>query len=85
MLTEVKERQLPPRRKTPFVSTNLTVEAHQAWTQATLNYSARAGRRITQSAVLLAALRIAERYPEEFAELLNIAPADEGTEEGETE
>jgi hypothetical protein len=72
---------LPPRRKTPFVSTNLTVEAHQAWTQATLDQSAKAGRRITQSTVLIAALRIAERYPDEFTELLNVPH----TEEGDTE
>jgi hypothetical protein len=72
---------LPPHRKTPYVSANLTVEARDALQRLTLTVSAEAGRRIGMSAVLLAALAVATAHKDQLTELLN-APH---TEEGDTE
>jgi hypothetical protein len=80
MLTELKERQLPPRRKTPYVTAQLTVEARNALQHASLSLSAEAGQRLTMSAVLIAALQVANEHKDQFTELL--APtAEEGEQE----
>lgn len=55
------EAEVPPTRKTPYVSMNLTVEARDRLQRLTLNLAAEAGRRLSMSAVLLAALDVAER------------------------
>lgn len=55
-------------RRTPYVSVNLTVPARNELQQATLRLSAAAGRRLSLSAVLLAALAVANVHGDEFKE-----------------
>lgn len=53
-------------RKTPYVSTNLTVPARDALQRLTLNVSAKAGRRISMSATLLAVVAVADGHAAEL-------------------
>lgn len=57
-------------RRTRFVAVNLTVPARSALQQTTLRTSADIGRRLSLSAVLLAALTLAERHPDELLSIL---------------
>jgi hypothetical protein len=57
-------------RKTPYVSAHLTEEARDALRRLTLNASAAAGRRVSQSEVVLAALAVVDLHPDEFSEAL---------------
>jgi hypothetical protein len=57
-------------RKTPYVSANLTVPARAALQSAAVTVSAAAGKRVSQSAALLAALAVAERHMPEVVEQL---------------
>ena len=59
-----------PHRKTPYVSMNVTVPARDALQQATLRLQAEVGRRLQMSRVLIAAIELAGRYPEEFKALV---------------
>jgi hypothetical protein len=58
------------------VSTNLTVPARDALQRLTLNASAAVGRRISMSAVLLAALTVAAEYPARITELLELEDSE---------
>lgn len=58
------------KRKTPYVSTNITVDAREALTTTTLRLAADVGRRIPQSAVLIAALEIANQHHDQLVDLL---------------
>lgn len=53
-------------RKTPYVSVNLTEPARDALQLATLRLAADVGRRLTLSATLIAALRVATDNPDAF-------------------
>jgi len=66
-------------RRTPYVSTNLTVPARDCLQRATLNHSAREGRRLSMSAVLLSAMAVAEAHPDEWAAALRGPVTEEGT------
>jgi hypothetical protein len=59
-------------RKTPFVSVHLTHEARDALRLATLKLQAEAGRRLTMSEVVIAALAVAEGKM-----LAELGPADD--------
>lgn len=65
---------MPPIRRTPFVSTNLTVPARDRLQRLSLTLSAEAGRRLSMSAVLLAALAVAEAHPAELVAALTASP-----------
>jgi hypothetical protein len=52
----------PGRRKTAFVTVNLTEPARDALRQATLHWTTPAGRRVTMSDVLLSALAVARAH-----------------------
>lgn len=58
------------KRKTPYVSTNITVEAREVLTSATLRASVDVGRRVPQSAVIIAALKVAEAHRDAFLEAI---------------
>lgn len=72
MLTRTKESQVSAQRKTPYVSTNITAEAREALTSTTLQLSAKAGKRVPQSAVLIAAMQIANEHPDQLEQLVGI-------------
>lgn len=57
---------MPPKRRTPYVSVNLTVDARNALQRLTLLRSAELERRLSMSAVLVAALAVAERHIDEM-------------------
>lgn len=59
------------QRRTPYVSVNLTVPAREAVQRAALDYSARVGRRLAMSAVVVAALEVANRHPDELTAALS--------------
>lgn len=64
-------------RKTPFVSVNLTEPARDKLRRVTLGYTSPAGRRLSMSEVLLAALDFAEAHEGEFLDALTApSPAD---------
>jgi len=71
----VMELQMPTVRRTPYASMNVTVSSRELLQRVTLNHSAREGRRLSMSAVLVAALKVAEAHPDEFAAALR-APED---------
>lgn len=54
-------------RKTPFVSVNLTPDARETLRQATLDFSATAGRRLSMADVVTHAIRVARQHPDEIA------------------
>lgn len=60
-------------RKTPYVSTNLTVPARDRLQRLTLTMAAEAGRRLSMSAVLLAALDVAEQDRDSLTAALTAA------------
>ncbi|WP_027935489.1 hypothetical protein [Amycolatopsis thermoflava] len=75
---------MPPKRKTPFVSVNLTVQARDALQRAALLTSAEVGRRLSMSAVLLAAIKVTEDHPAELIEALT-GPDASNPKEGDSE
>ncbi|CAL9614781.1 hypothetical protein SUDANB121_05730 [Nocardiopsis dassonvillei] len=58
------------KRKTPYISVNLTEPARDALRQATLALTTDAQRRLSMSAVLVAALRVAQNHRQELLEEL---------------
>ena len=64
-------------RQTPYVSVNLTVPARNALQTATLQLSARANRRLPMSAIVLAAIAVADTHPEEFESALNLTDQED--------
>lgn len=73
---------MPPRRKTPYVSTNITQAAKDELQRVTLTLSLETTRRLTQSAIVIAALKVAEQHKDEFLAAL-AAPAAPDEPEGE--
>lgn len=65
-------------RRTQYVSVNLTVPARNAIQRAGLDYSAKVGRRLPMSAIVLAALDVATRHSDELTAVLS---ASEGVEQ----
>lgn len=57
---------MPQRRKTPYVSVNLTVPARDAVQGEALDVSAQVRRRVPLSEVVLAAIAVARQHPDEF-------------------
>lgn len=57
--------------RTRFVSVNLTVPARDALQRAAVQYVVIAGRRLSMSDALLAALRVAERHTAELEAALS--------------
>jgi hypothetical protein len=57
-------------RKTVFVSTSLTREARDELQQVTLDLTTPAGRRLSMSDTLLAALRVAANHQDELLDQL---------------
>lgn len=57
-------------RKTTFVSVNLTDTARDALRQATLDLTTPAGRRVSMSDVLLAALHVAREHDRDLLDAL---------------
>jgi hypothetical protein len=70
-MTIMREGAMPRN----YVSANLTPEAVAALRRATLTASLAVGRRVTQSAVIVAALAVAELHPDELAAVLAPQPA----------
>lgn len=66
---------MPPQRKTEFVSINITPDTRDALRAATLELTAPAGRRVSMSDVLAAALRVAQQHEQEWAGLLRAGGA----------
>lgn len=64
-------------RKTPYVSANLTVPARDALQSAAVTVSAAAGKRVSQSATLLAALAVASQHMTEVVEQLKANEQEE--------
>ena len=64
-------------RKTQFVSVNLTTQARDKLQRSALDLSAKVGRRLSMSAIVLAAMEIAEQDPDRFMTALN-TPSDQG-------
>lgn len=62
-------------RRTPYVSVNLTVPARNAIQRAGLDYSAKVGRRLPMSEIVLAALTVASRHDDELTAALT-APSE---------
>lgn len=58
------------KRRTPYVSVNLTVDARNAVQRAALDYSAKVGRRLAMSSIVVAALEVANRHPDELTAAL---------------
>jgi hypothetical protein len=67
-MTTYSETLVPPARRTPYVSTNLTPTARDALRRLTLNLSAELGERLSMSLVLVAALDVAGNHPAELSE-----------------
>jgi CheY-like chemotaxis protein len=65
--TEILVTAKQPRRKTPYVSLNLTEVARDRLQAEQLQIQAVVGKRLSQSQVLLAALAVANAHPAEFA------------------
>lgn len=57
---------MPPTRKTPYVSVNLAVPARDDLQRVTLSQSAQLNTRFTLSAVLTAAIKVAENHSDEL-------------------
>jgi hypothetical protein len=68
---------VPTPRKTPYVSVNLTIPARDALQQLTFEEQARAGRRLALSPVLLAAITVARRYPDELSAMIDSPESEE--------
>lgn len=68
--TPITADGLGPARETVFVSVNLTEEARDELRQATLLISPMAGRRLSMSDVLVAALRVAASHQDEMLDAL---------------
>lgn len=64
---------MPTQRRTPYVSVHMTRAVHTALQRRTLELSAQVGRRISMSAVILAALAVADRHQDEFLAALDEA------------
>lgn len=58
------------KRKTPYISVNLTEPARDTLRQATLALTTDAQRRLSMSAVLIAALRVAQNHRQELLDEL---------------
>ena len=58
------------KRKTPYISANLTEPARDTLRQATLALTTDAQRRLSMSAVLIAALRVAQNHRPELLDEL---------------
>jgi hypothetical protein len=58
-----------------YVSVGLTDQARDALREAVLNMTTPAGRKLSMSEVLLAALAIAKRHPDELLETLSAEAA----------
>lgn len=58
-----------------YVSVGLTDQARDALREAVLNMTTPAGRKLSMSEVLLAALAIAKRHPDELLETLSVEAA----------
>ncbi|MFL1381630.1 MULTISPECIES: hypothetical protein [unclassified Nocardiopsis] len=58
------------KRKTPYISVNLTEPARDTLRQATLALTTDAQRRLSMSAVLIAALRVAQNHRPELLDEL---------------
>lgn len=56
----------PKRRKTPYVSMNVTLETRDALQGMTFRLQAETGQRIPMSKVLLAALTVADAHLDEL-------------------
>lgn len=69
-------------RQTPYVSVNLTVPARDAVQRAALDFSARLGRRLPMSDIVVAALDIARQHEDALLDKLttNTAIEQEGQE-----
>lgn len=57
---------MPPRRRTPYLSVNLTEPARNALQRASLNMSATVGKRLSMSAIAVAVVAVAERHADEL-------------------
>ena len=71
-------------RKTRFVSVNLTEPARDSLRQTTLELTTPAGRRLSMSDVLTAALGVSMRHREEMLKALTTPVADAGPPRGES-
>lgn len=67
-----------PRRKTPYVSMNVTVPVRDGIQALTFTLQAETGRRIPMSHVLDTLLRLADSHPDELRELLANPPEPNG-------
>lgn len=71
---------MPPRRKTPYVSTNITQAAKDELQRVTFTLSLETTRRLTQSAIVIAALNVAEQHKDQFLAAL-AAPVEPESEQ----
>lgn len=65
-------------QNTRYITVSLTLPARSALQSGALQFSAKAGRRLTMSDVVIAALAVAEAHPDEVVERLDEEDESEG-------
>ena len=55
-----------PDRKTPYVTVNVTPEARELLRLAAVELTSPAGRRVSMSEALIAAVHVGQNHPQEF-------------------